>query len=382
MTQDLFRRFPSVDDLARRAKARVPHFAWEFLDSGTGRDISATRNQRAFDQVTLLPQFMKGPLTPDLTTRLFDVDYQRPFGVAPVGMSGLIWPDCEAILARAAGARGFPYAMSTAASAMPEIIGPMTNGMGWFQLYPPRSANMRLDLLERVREAGFRTLLLTVDVPVISRRERQMRAGVSSAAGISLPMLWQSMRRPAWSLATWRTGQPRMLGLQKYADSGDMNQFLAFVSQELNGTLDWEYVKTVRDEWDGPLVLKGILDPVDAEQAIRLGVDGILVSNHGGRQLDAAPAAIEQLPAVAAAVRGRAPVLFDSGVRSGLDVARAIALGADFVLLGRAFMYGVAALGERGGAHVADVLSADLENVLGQLGCKNPLELRSRIGAG
>jgi L-lactate dehydrogenase (cytochrome) len=176
-----------------------------------------------------------------------------------------------------------------------------------------------------------------------------------------------------------RSGRPRLRVLEQYIQSNDMNQFLAFVGNELNGTLDWEYLKRVRDEWDGPLVLKGVLAVEEAEQAVAAGVDGIQVSNHGGRHLDAAPAAIDALPAIARAVGGSARILFDSGVRSGLDIARALALGADYVLLGRAFMFGVGALGERGGDYVAGLLYEDLRNNMSQLGCKTLADLRHRL---
>ncbi|MCB1742463.1 MAG: alpha-hydroxy-acid oxidizing protein [Gammaproteobacteria bacterium] len=379
MSPELLREFPAIADLARRARSRIPHFAWEFLDSGTGTDRSAERNCTALAEVQLMPLFMRGELRPDTRTRLFGVDYAVPFGVSPVGMSGIIWPGCEAMLARTAGRRRFPYTLSTAASATPERIGPLGDGMAWYQLYPPRSANMRRDLLVRARAVGFTTLLLTVDVPAISRRERQMRAGVSSDARLNPRMLLQCLWRPSWSLATWQHGKPAMQALERYVPASDTREFLQFVGEELNGTLDWDYVKAVRDEWDGPLVIKGILDPGQARQAVAHGVDAVMVSNHGGRQLDAAPAAIAALPAVARAVGGQVPILFDSGVRSGLDIARAIALGADFVLLGRAFMYGVAALDARGPDHVADVLSADLVNVMSQLGCATLTELRERV---
>ena len=253
--------------------------------------------------------------------------------------------------------------------------------MGWFQLYPPRRANIRRDLIHRARDAGFTTLLVTADVPIASRRERQVRAGVVVPPKITPRMLYRCMVRPAWSMATLAAGSPRFRGLEKYIDGSDMRDMLTFIGQELGGSLDWDYLDAVRQEWDGPLVLKGILTSAEAERAVALGFDGIMVSNHGGRQFDGAPAAIDALPAIAYAVGARTKVLFDSGVRGGLDIARALALGADFILLGRAFMYGVAALGRRGGDHVADLLKADLINNMIQLGCTTTAELRERRSA-
>ena len=378
---NLLNRYPSIEDLRRRAKERIPYFAWEYIDSGTGADECVRRNRAALESITLVPQFMKGAFEPQLTTRLFNIDYAVPFGISPVGLTALMWPRAERILARAAAVYRFPYTLSTAATEAPETIGPLADGMGWFQLYPPRRADIRRDLIHRARDAGFTTMLVTADVPIASRRERQVRAGVVVPPKITPRMLYRCMVRPAWSIATLVAGSPRFRGLEKYINGSDMRDMLTFIGQELGGSLDWDYLDAVRQEWDGPLVLKGILTSAEAERAVALGFDGIMVSNHGGRQFDGAPAAIDALPAIAHAVGGRTKVLFDSGVRGGLDIARALALGADFILLGRAFMYGVAALGRRGGDHVADLLKADLINNMIQLGCTTTAELRERRSA-
>ena len=247
--------------------------------------------------------------------------------------------------------------------------------MGWFQLYPPRRADIRRDLLARARDTGFTTLLVTVDVPTVSRRERPTRAGVAVPPRITPLMLYRCAVRPLWSLATLRAGPPRFHGMEKYLDGRDMQDMLNFLGKELGGSLDWAYMQAVRDEWEGALVIKGLLDIAQAERAAELGFDGVLVSNHGGRQFDGAPAAISVLPDIARAVGHRMKILFDSGVESGLDIARALTLGADFVLLGRAFMFGVAALGRRGGDHVAEILIQDLKNNMTQLGCATVAEL-------
>ena len=378
--KELMRRYPAVSDLRTRAKKRMPHFAWEFLTSGTGEDEAAIRNREAFARIRMVPQFMQGEFTPDLTTTLFDIDYSAPFGISPVGMNSLVWPGTDRMLAQTAARAGIPYAMSSAANETIEKLGELAGGNGWFQLYPPRNTNVRADLLHRASESGFSTLLVTVDVPVISRRERQMRAGVG-AGGLTPKMLWEVLCRPSWALASLRAGQPRLPSLERYSQTDDLAKFLAFVGEELNGTFDWSYLDAVRAEWDGPLVLKGIMDPAQAQQAVEHGADGILVSNHGGRQLDGALSAIEALPAIAAAVSGKAKILFDSGARSGMDIARALALGADFVMLGRAFMFGSAALGERGGMHTTNILREDLQNVMSNLGCRTLAELPERLAS-
>ncbi|MBT3342619.1 MAG: alpha-hydroxy-acid oxidizing protein [Gemmatimonadetes bacterium] len=377
-SQDLLNRYPSIADLRLRAKKRIPYFAWEYLDSGTGADECLRRNRDALEAVVLTPEFMKGVFEPDLSTSLFGTEYKVPFGVSPVGLTGLMWPRAERILARTAAKYRLPYALSTVATEAPETIGPLADGMGWFQLYPPRRAEIRRDLLLRARDNGFTTMLVTADVPIGSRRERQVRAGVRVPPKMTPLMIYRCLVRPGWSLATLFAGTPRFRGVEKYLDGSDMQDMLSFIGQGLGGSLDWEYLQAVREEWDGPLVLKGVLDVAEAERAVSLGYEGIMVSNHGGRQFDGAPAAIHVLPQIAAAVGERAKILFDSGARGGLDIARALALGADFVLLGRAFMYGVAALGRRGGDHVAEILTADLSNNMTQLGCRALAELRQR----
>jgi L-lactate dehydrogenase (cytochrome) len=372
-------RYPAISDLRARARRRIPHFAWEFLDSGTGDDEAVQRNRDAFSAITLVPRFMQGEFEPEIGTTLFGTRYAAPFGVSPVGMNSLAWPGTDRILAAAAARHRIPYSMSTVANETPERLGALANGMGWFQLYPPRDPAIRADLLARARASGFTTLLVTIDVPVISRRERQIRAGIGRGFSLTPAMLWQCALRPQWSLATLREGRPRVPGLEHYSPSDDLQRFLAFVGEVLNGTFDWDYLDTLRKEWDGSLVLKGVLDSRDAEAAVARGVDGILVSNHGARQFDGAPASIAALPRIVSAVDGRASVLLDSGVRSGLDIARALALGADFVLLGRAFMYGIAALGERGADHTVRLLVEDLKTNMANLGCATLASLKERI---
>jgi len=364
----LLNRYPAIVDLAERARRRIPHVAWEYLEAGTGRESLTRRNIEAFDAITFQPQFCKGPLQPDTTTTLFGRDYAAPFGIAPVGLTGLMWPRIECYLAETARTYGIPYTLSTVATETPETVGPLVGEMGWFQLYPPKDAQLRKALLQRAWDAGFHTLLVTADVPMASRRERTKRAGLQMPPKITPKLLWQGITHPAWSLATLRRGLPRLRTIEAYTDYRDMKFVSGYVGNRLGGTLDWDYCRTLKEEWPGPVVLKGILHPADAERAVEIGLDGVLVSNHGGRQFDGAPAAIEALPAIVRAVGKDTTILFDSGVRTGLDILRALALGADFVLLGRAFVYGVAALGRYGGHHVAEILLDDLRNNMVQLG--------------
>ncbi|MDK3018077.1 alpha-hydroxy acid oxidase [Pseudodonghicola flavimaris] len=364
---DLHSTFPGVPDLKRRARRRLPKFVWEYLDSGTGTEATKARNRSALDAVGFLPSVLHGPQSPDLSARFLGQEFPLPFGFAPVGMSGLIWPDAEGHLARAAAAAGLPYSLSTVASQSPEDLAPHLGAHGWFQLYPPKDEGIRSDMLARARDAGFRALILTVDVPVASRRERQTRSGLTQPPKLTPRLLAQVALRPAWALGMARRGMPHMRTLDKYTDAASAAlSSTAHVGYLLRTSPDMDYVRWLRDHWDGPLLIKGILRPEDAAPLEEIGVDALWVSNHAGRQFDGAPAAIEALPRIRAATR--LPLVFDSGVEGALDILRARALGADFVMLARAPHYAVAALGAAGPAHLIDLLRQDLIANMGQLG--------------
>ncbi|MEM7369159.1 MAG: alpha-hydroxy acid oxidase [Bacteroidota bacterium] len=375
----LMNRYPAIADLEAKAQKRLPFVAWEYLQTGTGDEKAVDRNRDGLDRLTILPRFMKGDLTMNLQTQLLGRSYQMPFGIAPIGLTGLIWPKIELMLAQTAKEYGIPFCLSTVATQVPEAVGPLVGEMGWFQLYPPQKDELRADLLKRARDSGFHTLVLTADVPAPSRRERTRRAGMKMPPKITPRFIWQGITHPAWSIATLRNGLPSLKTVAAYADSSDMSSVVEFVRFKFRGNLDWDYVKQVRDLWNGPMVLKGLLHPEDAKQAANIGVEGIEVSNHGGRQFDGAPAAIEALPAIVKEVGDQLTILFDSGIRSGLDVIRALALGADFVMCGRAFMYGVGALGQYGGHHVVEILQEDLKINMAQLGVVNIPQIKELV---
>ena len=373
---DLHQRYPAVSDLKSRARARIPHFVWEYLDSATGTEATQRRNRTDLDRVLFRPSILHGEMTADLSTRLMGKDFPLPFGVAPVGMSGLIWPDAERRLARAAAA-GLPYCLSTVASRTPEDLAPVLGDHGWFQLYPPRDPEIRKDMLNRARAAGFGALILTVDVPVASRRERQTRSGLTQPPRLTPRLLAQVARRPAWALGTLKHGMPRMRLMDGYAENKVSLSSTAHIGYLLRTSPDWDYLRALRDAWDGPLIVKGVLNADDAARLQDEGADAIWVSNHAGRQFDAAPSTIAALPALRAATT--LPLILDGGIEGGLDILRALALGADFVMLGRAWHYALGALGDAGPAHLVEILARDMAANMGQLGAGRLSDLPGRL---
>ena len=372
---DLHSRYPALPDLRARAARRIPHFVWEYLDSATGSEAVQRANRAALDRVGFWPSILHGELEPDLSTAIFGQALPLPVGIAPVGMSGLVWPDAERLLAAAASRAGIPYGLSTVATRTPEEVAPHLDGNGWFQIYPPRDPEIRADMLGRARDAGFGVLVLTADVPAPSRRERQTRGGMTNPPKLTPRLAWQVAQCPAWALGTLRLGMPRMRLIDGYA--GDLAKgplpSTAHVGYLLRTSPDWEYLRALRAEWDGPLVVKGVLRADDAARLADEGVDGIWVSNHAGRQFDAAPATAEVLPEIRRATT--LPIIADGGVEGGLDVLRMLALGADLVMLGRAWHYALGALGAQGPDHLADLLRRDMIANMHQIGCTTLADL-------
>ena len=296
-----------------------------------------------------------------------------PFGVAPVGMSGLIWPDAEHSLARLSAVNDIPYCLSTMATQTPDDLGRSIGKHGWFQLYPPRDRTILSDMLDRAKKAGFSALVLTVDVPVASRRERQIRGGMTNPPRLGPKTMSQMARCPAWTKGILQTGMPRPKLMESYTTQRSALPSNKHIGYLMRTSPDWNYLQDLRAQWSGPLIVKGVMNPGDAARLSDEGVDAIWVSNHAGRQFAGAAATITVLPAVRAATR--LPIIFDSGIESGLDILRAIALGADFVMLGRTFHYGLGALGDAGAAHVIDILRQDMIANMGQLGARQLSDL-------
>ncbi|WP_193555904.1 alpha-hydroxy acid oxidase [Marimonas lutisalis] len=374
---DLHAKYPALSDLKARAKRRIPHFVFEYLDSGTGTEATTRRNREKLDEVLFMPSILHGPQTPDLGVKLFEKDFPLPFGIAPVGLSGLMWPNAEYLLAEAAAKAGIPYCLSTVASQTPEHVAPVLGEHGWFQLYPPKDPGIRRDMLRRVKDAGFSAVAMTVDVPVASRRERQTRSGLTHPPRMTPRILAQIARRPNWAWNLWRNGTPRMRLLDSYMQDNRSLPPTEHIGYLLRTSPDYSYVRAVREEWDGLFFIKGVLDPEQAKTLEAEGVDGLWVSNHAGRQFDGSRSTIEMLPAIRAA--SNLPIIFDSGIEGGLDILRALALGADFVMMGRAWHYALAALGRDGPAHLLEMLTRDLVANLGQIGVERFADLPTRL---
>lgn len=370
-------RLPSIADLARVARRRIPHFVWEYMDSATGAESVPKRDRAALDQILLTPSVLHGEVETDLSTSFLDTEFDVPFGIAPVGMSGLVWPGAEQILAAEAVRAGLPFSLSTVATVRPEEV--ETAGRGWFQLYTPRDLSILSDMLNRVREAGFTTLVLTLDVPAASRRERQVKGGLTQPPRITPRLAFDVARCPAWAIGMAQRGMPRMALIDDYAGALTKGQLpsIAHAGYLLRTAPDRAYLDHLRQVWNGKLIAKGVLDPAALPVLEEAGVDAIWVSNHGGRQFDGAPAVAEILPRLRA--QTDLPLLADGAISGGLDILRLIALGADFVMMGKAWHYALGALGAGGPAHLTDILTEDLKSNLAQLGCTSPIQVRSQL---
>ena len=373
-------KYPRVSDMISLAKRRIPHFAAEYLFAGTGYDEALTNNRKVFNQIFLVPKYLKGTVIPDLKTKLFGYEYDAPFGMAPVGMTSLMWPGAEVALSKMSVKNNVPFALSTVACASIEEIGKHLNGEGWFQLYPPADKAIRDDLLKRAKNAGFKTLVVTADIPASSRRERLRMAGVSVPPKNNLRTFFQAAICPSWSIGTLINGIPSFPTMDQYSNGdwhGNAKSKAGFAGSQMQRFLDWDYLKEVRDIWKGPIVLKGLMHEDDAIKTTEI-VDAIYLSNHGGRQIDIAPSPLQMLPDIRKKVGPDFPIIIDSGFYSGQDISKGLMLGADFVMTGRPFIIGLAALGANGANHVHDILKDELSNIMEQICAKNIKELKNQ----
>lgn len=359
-------RAASIEDLRARAKRRIPRFAFDLVDGGAENERNMRRNAEAFEEVELVPRYMVDVSQIDTSTEIFGQSFDLPFGQAPIGMLNAFWPDADLTLARLCKRENVPYVASSAASTALEQLAEAADGNGWFQLYVSGDETVTEGLINRAEVAGYKVMMVTVDVPAAGKRDRDIRNQLAVPFKFTPEVLLQLATNPVWSLASLKHGRPN---IANYADLLTSATSYADVQKTLiTPGLTWAQLEQLRGRWKGPLLVKGILHPEDAIKCAELGLDGIVVSNHGGRQVAFGPPTIEALPAIAKAVGGKLTVLLDSGIRRGADSLRAKALGADFVFTGRALAYGVGAGGAMGAQRAMDILKLELLRALGQLG--------------
>ncbi len=365
-------QYPTVPELERRARRRIPYFAYDFLMGGTGEETNPARNIAALRAVEIVPRYCVDVSKANTAVCLFGRSYRAPIVISVVGMDGAIWTGATRHLAETAHEGGIPYLTGTMATAPMEQVSEIAPDSFWFQLYsfPAQDHRVTFDLVRRAEAAGALVLAVTVDIPTAGRRVRDMRNGFTAPRTITPRFAAGTLARPAWLAAVLREGMPHAMNLAPYCRQGAGGREIdLFVKNGRPGTgVTWDTLARIRDKWPRALVLKGVMHPADAEKALAIGLDGVVVSNHGGRQFEPSPAPIDVLPAVRAAVGQRMAVLMDGGVMSGTDVLTALACGADAVMAGRAFMLGLAALGAEGAHHVAATLIDELRIALGQSG--------------
>jgi len=373
------RRFPTTAWLRRYAPSKVPLFAFEFGDTGAGNDVGIAHNWAALDAVQVIPRYGVIPTLPPVDVKLFGRSYAAPIGVAPIGGASLVWPGADLLMAKAAQRACVPYTLSVAGGATIEQAAEAAPDVLWVQLYRFWHDDHKIgfDLVRRAQAVDAKVLLLTLDVPVRTTRSRETYAGLANEFRPTIRMLYEMMTRPRWLFALLRHGYPRFATIGDYAPAGaSTNEIIAFARARMGGSFSWEEVKRYRDTWKGPMAVKGILHPEDALKAAELGIDGIWVSNHGGRQIEALVPSIDVLPAIVSAIGKRATVLLDSGVRSGQDVMRALALGADAAFAGKSFLWAVAALGDDGPDYLINLYIDELRASLGQIGARSVAEAK------
>lgn len=375
--------YPSIEHLREKARRRVPRFAFEYLEGGCYSNINLQRNTDEIRQVQLRPWYLRDYPGSDLKTELFGTTYDAPFGVSPIGLQGLVWPKATEIIAKAAHQHNIPFTLSTVATASIETVAELTQGKAWFQLYHPAEDALRDKLLDRARDAGFPVLVILADTPTFAYRPKEIRNGLSIPPRMSVRNVIQMMLHPTWSFSQLAAGAPEFKTMKPYLPKGlNMKHLGLFMNKTFAGRLNPTKIKAIRERWKGKLVVKGVVTEEDAETALSLGADGFIVSNHGGRQLDAGQSTIKPLTELAKKFGQRTTVMIDSGLRAGPDVACALASGAKFAFMGRSFMYGVAALGKDGGDHTMTMLKRQLKQVMEQVGCERVADLPKHLVSG
>jgi len=373
-------RAVNIEDLRVLAKRRLPRAIFDFFDGGAEDEVTLRENRAAFGRVRLLPRVLVDVSRIQTTVDLLGKPAALPLAIAPTGGISAGRAGAELILARAAKAWGVPFTMATPSAFSIERVAQEVGGRLWFQLYAVRDQEFRKRLVERAKNSGYEAILVTVDLPVSGKRERDPRNGFHTPYSPN----WRNSRdvifKPAWALEMLRHGLPGMANLEGYKFSTPAGtDIVTAVGREMDAGLDWEYIKRLRELWPGKLLLKGVERPDDAERAAAVGCDGVVVSNHGGRQLDGASSTLEALPAVASAAGKKLTVLLDGGVRRGVDILKARALGAQAVLTGRATLFGAMAGGEPGARRALEILSSELVRAMQLCGVRSVAEITSEL---
>lgn len=362
-------RYPSVADLKLRAKKRIPNFAYDYVDGGIDQEDGKLRNRQDWHKVLLTPRYLKDVSHADLTTRIFDKEYAMPFGVPPVGLGNMMWPGAEIALATAAQKANIPYVLSTLSTTDLDEIAQAAPDVCWFQLYVPQKVEVMKDILERVKAAGYHALMVTLDIPVGAKRNRELKNGLKLPFDFTPNIIWQSMIHPVWALNTLKNGRPDFVNVLRYKEtpSQGLGEFITQLNMQ---GVTRERIELIRKLWDGPLILKGVQHEPDMKAAVDIGIDGVVISNHGGRQLDAAPSSVQSLQQLADYGNDKMTIMIDSGIRTGLDVVRAKALGAQMCFSGRSFFWGMGGMGTDGANQVVEIYRDEIDRTLKQIGCE------------
>lgn len=360
----------NISEWRIQAKNRLPKFVFDFIDGAAEDSITLKNNREAFEKISILPRVLRDTSTVDTSVNILGSRWSLPLGIAPMGLNGLIRPGADTSLARAAEAAGVPFVLSTASNDRIEHIRQQVPSAAlWLQLYVMQDPGITDQLLRRAKANAFDTLVLTVDVPVSGMREQDHRNGFRLPFRLTPRLLADLTTHPRWSLRQAIAGQPAFVNLVEDVSSALSPQAqAALLARAMDRRLTWERLDQIRQQWTGKLLIKGVLHPEDALLAMGAGVDGIVVSNHGGRQLDGGIASMEALPRIHQAVCGRIPILLDSGVRRGVDIVKAMALGASGVLIGRPVLYGLAAGGESGARQILMTLAEEIQRCMVLMG--------------
>ena len=364
----------TIDDAIRLSKKRLPKLVFDFIDGASGDDKLAEINSKALDQIRLEPKVFRNVENRKLSKKIFDFHFDYPFGFAPMGMTNLSWPEADKMIAKESAYNNIPTCVSMASSTTLEDMFTFSEGHSWMQIYIFQSEEFIMELLKRAESIGYKVLILTVDVPILSRRARDDRNGFGYPFKIGPKQFLDFALHPQWSLTTLFKGAPQPMN---YVTSKSGDQI--FRRKESRGATDWNTLKRVREAWKGKLIIKGVMNSEDAMKIKEADADAIQVSNHGGRQLDSATASINALPLIRKALGDYFPILFDSGIRSGSDILRALALGANFVMFGRPLMYAIGADGARGLRRIINLIKEELSTNLGLVGLTDINEVDKKI---